>query len=199
MGLELRNDTFGNYYTNTIDSSNSLNQEQKQINALYIYNYLIDKGWTINAICGMLGNMQSESSINPGRWESDIPNNLSKGYGLVQWTPATKYINWLNSKDPTTMNNNLSRIIYELENNLQWIATSSYNYSFQEFSKSTDTAYNLAMAFLANYERPLDPNQPLRGEQAENWFTYLGGINPPPIETNNKKKFKFLLFKRKRY
>lgn len=60
------------------------------------------------------------------------------------------------------MDNNLSRILYEIQNNLQWIATSQYNYSFSDFTQSTDSPYNLALAFLANYERPADPNQPIR-------------------------------------
>lgn len=82
--------------------------------------------------------------------------------GLTQWTPYTKYTNWILPQDPSTMDNNLSRILYEVSNNLQWIATTSYNYSFSDFTQSTDTPYNLAMAFLANYERPADPNQPSR-------------------------------------
>lgn len=81
--------------------------------------------------------------------------------GLVQWTPYTKYTNWVQG-DPSTMDNNLSRIIYEVQNNLQWIPTSQYNYSFSDFTHSTDTPYNLAMAFIVNYERPADPNQPSR-------------------------------------
>ena len=124
-----------------------------------------------------------------GRWQSDDVGNLNDGYGLVQWTPATKYIDWV-SGDPSTMDNNLSRIIYEVENNLQWIATSSYNYSFEEFTKSTDTPYNLGLAFLANYERPADPNQPQRGTQAEAWFEFLGGVTP----VEKKEKFKWVLY-----
>ena len=112
----------------------------------------------------------------------------------MQWTPATKYINWVNG-DPSTMDNNLSRIIYEVENNLQWIATSSYNYSFEEFTKSTDTPYNLGLAFLANYERPEDPNQPQRGTQAEAWFEFLGGVTPP-TPVSKEKKFKWVLYLR---
>lgn len=95
------------------------------------------------------------------------------------------------------MDNNLSRIIYELENNLQWIATSEFNFSFEEFSKSTDTPYNLAMAFLANYERPADPNQPSRGSQANEWFEYLDGVIPPTPITIRKNKFKWVLYARK--
>lgn len=88
------------------------------------------------------------------------------------------------------MDNNISRILYEVENNIQWIATSTYNYSFYEFTQSTDTPYNLALAFLANYERPEDPNQPARGTQAEFWYEYLGGITPSSSNKNKWLQFK---------
>lgn len=109
----------------------------------------------------------------------------------MQWTPYTKYTEWV-SGDPSTMDNNLSRIIYELENNIQWMPTSAYNFSFEEFSKSELTPYELGLAFLANYERPADPNQPQRGTQAEFWFEFLGGIVP------RKKKNKWLLERNKK-
>lgn len=98
------------------------------------------------------------------------------------------------------MDNAISRILWEVENNQQWIATSSYNYSFEEFTQSTDTPYNLAMAFIANYERPEDPDQPIRGEYANNWYEYLGGIVPPtpaPAAVT-KKGFNFIFFKKAR-
>ena len=88
------------------------------------------------------------------------------------------------------MDNNISRILYEVENNIQWIATSTYNYSFYEFTQSTDTPYNLALAFLANYERPADPNQPARGTQAEFWYQYLGEITPSSSNKNKWLQFK---------
>lgn len=129
-----------------------------------------------------------------GRWESDIVEGdpTRHGYGLVQWTPYTKYTEWVTG-DPSTMDNNILRILYEVENNIQWIATTSYNYSFKEFSQSEDTPYNLALAFLANYERPADPNQPVRGTQAEFWFEFLGGIIPL-----SKKKNKWLMARSKK-
>lgn len=65
MGLELRSGNYGNYWGNDYNSSNSLNLEQMKINATYIWNYLSSFGWTKNAVAGILGNMQSESSINP--------------------------------------------------------------------------------------------------------------------------------------
>lgn len=114
------------------------------------------------------------------------------GYGLVQWTPYTKYTNWIVNQgflDPSEMDANIFRILYEVANDLQWIATIQYNYSFEDFTHSTDTPYNLGMAFLTNYERPLDPNQPIRGTQAQAWYEFLGGIIPPTPSRTKKKKF----------
>ena len=55
-----------------------------------IYNYMHSRGWTDEAIAGLMGNIQAESGFNPWRWQGDT---VSGGYGLVQWTPASGYIN----------------------------------------------------------------------------------------------------------
>ena len=65
MGLEQRQGEFGTYWGNTYNSSNTLTLEQEKINAEYIWRVLGSKGWTLNAVAGVLGNMESESSINP--------------------------------------------------------------------------------------------------------------------------------------
>lgn len=193
MAVILRIGLYGTYYGNEKNSSNPLNKTQMEHNATYIKNYLTNQGWTLNAICGILGNMQSESSINPGRWQSDDVGNTSGGYGLVQWTPATKYQNWVNPlEDYSTMDNNLSRILYELTNNIQWIKTPQYNYSFQEFTQSEDTPYNLGMAFVTNYERP-ESISTQRGLNAVSWWKFFGGTTI----TTKKKRFKWVLYSRK--
>lgn len=95
------------------------------------------------------------------------------------------------------MDNNLARILYEVENEIQWIPTAEFPLTFEQFTKSTWSPYNLAMAFLANYERPYDPDQPSRGTQAEEWYSFLGGVNPPrPIEVK-KTGFKWAVFTNK--
>lgn len=206
---ELRTGTFGEYYGSPWGQSSPLNQTQMNKNAAYIRYALTAAGWTIQAIAATLGNMQAESTINPGRWQSDDVNNTSMGYGLVQWTPSTNYTDWCaanNRADPSEMDNAIARLLYELDNGLQWIATSSYNFDFKTFSKSTDTPEKLAAAFLLNYERPADQSeavQAYRGVLATTWYTYLTGgdvpITPPtPGEsTTKKRKFNFLLFGRK--
>lgn len=198
MGLSQRNGAYGKYWGNDYNSSNGLTLSQMQENATYIAKSLLASGWTLNAICGMLGNMQTESRLNPGRWQGDrVGGSPNKhGYGLVQWTPYTKYTEWV-SGDPSTMDNNLKRINYEVDNGLQWIATSHYPLSFSQFKTSTLDPYTLGLMFLANYERPQDPNQPIRGTQAEYWFNYLKGIAPSPIITRKNRKFPWVLFSRK--
>ena len=198
MALSLRTGEFGNYWGNDYNTSNALNRSQMEINATYIYNALTSRGWTLNAISGILGNMQAESSINPGRWQG---NNVGVGpaYGLVQWDPFTKYTNWASSRgiDASAMDSNLLRIDYEIANNLQWIATSQYNFSFSAFTTSNESPEYLASAFLKNYERAGVEVEEQRRENARRWYEFLGGITPPTPTDVKKGKFKWVLYSRK--
>ena len=200
---KLRFGLYGTYIGDEFDSSSALTLDQMQVNAKYIYTYLAARGWTKNAIAGLLGNMQVESSINPGRWQSDRVGGDSSGhgYGLVQWTPYTIYTEWV-SGDPSTMDNNLSRIIYEIENNLQWIGVGDFaGMSFRDFSTSLLSPYELGRAFILCYERPADQSseaQAYRGSLASSWFEYLSGVNPTPTSKKKKKNFKFVLFNKRR-
>lgn len=166
-----------------------LTQEEMQTNARYIWNYLGTRGWSINAVAGMLGNMQTESTINPGIWEGLNEGATSRGFGLVQWTPATKYLNWCTENDlePSEMDSALQRIEYELEKGLQYYPTDTYPETFAEFKVSTKDPYYLGMAFLANYERPAVSNQPKRGDQAVEWYEFLGAL-PAPESTKPKRR-----------
>jgi len=152
-------------------------------------------GWTEYAIAGMFGNLQTESTFNPGIWEGLNAGNTSGGYGLVQWTPATKYFNWCRDNGWTDYSNyehQLARIQWELENREQYYPTSKYPLTFAEFIKYTpDTSIGmtdeqcvkyLADAWLKNYERPSNQNQPKRGSQAWYWYQVLaqGEPEPPP-------------------
>lgn len=165
-----------------------LTMSEMTVNGNFILSYLMARGWTKNAVCGMLGNMQTESSINPARWQSDVIRpSYTSGFGLVQWTPYQNYMNWVSGTqwDYKSMEGNLERILYELENGLQWYGTSSYPLTFREFSVSQESPEYLAQAFIRNYERPADPNQPARSTQARYWFDTLDGsgvviVDPPP-------------------
>ena len=172
-----------------VSGNRFLSRAEMETNARYIWNYLGSRGWTMEAVAGMLGNMETESTINPGIWESLNSGNTSGGFGLVQWTPATKLINWANGEglDYTAMDTQLQRIEYELENGVQYYPTASYPETFSQFKTSTKDPYYLGMAFLANYERPLVSNQPARGLQAEAWYEFLSAL-PAPDGTKPKKR-----------
>lgn len=180
-----------------------LSMEQMTNNAQYILDYLTASGWTKNAVCGLLGNLQTESSMNPAIWEGLNYGNLSGGYGLTQWTPATKFFDWCDDRSLSyeDMDSNLLRINYEVEHNAQWFHNVQLNldppYSFQGFTASTESPYDLAMNFLWFYEHPGESIQPDRGDQAMYWYDTLTG-GEPPVNPTKRKKYKFYLYGRKR-
>lgn len=210
---ELREGHYGFYYGCTYNESHVLTRAQMQTNAKYVHRYFTLAGWTPEAIAGLLGNMEWESSINPGRWQSDRPGALSSGYSLTQWTPASKYINWCHAdgKDPSEMDNALERITWELENGEQYYKTPGYPLTFRQFSQSTDSPYYLACAFAWNYERSStvlygteaekEALRKLRGNSANAWYEYLTGLEPPddpvipdePVDPIEKKRMSLLL------
>lgn len=163
-----------------------LTESEMETNARYIYTTLVARGWSPTAVCGMLGNMETESTINPGIWQNLDAGNVSLGFGLVQWTPSTKYTSWCDARglDPSHMDSALARIEWELENGEQFYPTDYFPVTFAEFKVSTETPSHLAKVFLRNYERPADPDQPARSSQAEKWYTLLkgseGGETPDP-------------------
>lgn len=72
-----------NYYT----GNRWLTLAEQKVNANYLRSLLEAEGWTLHAISGLLGNTQTESTINPGIWQNLNPGNPKLGYGLTQWTP----------------------------------------------------------------------------------------------------------------
>jgi len=138
--------------------------------------------WGPEAIAGILGNMQGESSINPWRWQEDTTaeehGSDDWGYGLVQWTPYTKLTEWATENGMDAMGSNAGRvqtlrISAECENGWQWIATDTYNFSFKDFTRNRNqTPEDAASAFLHNYERPADPEgtEAARRSNARYWY-----------------------------
>lgn len=171
---------------------------EAQNNALMIYNLYTSLGWSINAICAVLGNMEAESGYNPWRWESDdVPYeyeayNWGSGYGLVQFTPARKYIydsnaqvlsgyapNFYDVAGNATDGN--AQMLF-IDQYADYYATDSYPLSYDDFKTSTQSIDYLTAAWVYNYERPLDPSSTLtlRQEAANYWYTYLSGQPEPP-------------------
>lgn len=161
-----------------------LNSAEQKHNARFIQDYFTLQGWTREAIAGMLGNMQVESTINPGLWQGRVvPEDIyttEKGYGLTQWTPANKLITWAdaNMLDYKNGDNQMLRIQYERENNLQWSTDNILHYTWDDYVSSHESPEILARVFVWAYERPDDPDIPLRQASARYWYNFF---KHPPI------------------
>lgn len=178
-----------------------LSEEEMQNNACIVYSDLLSRGWSLNAIAGILGNMESESNINPALWQSLDYGNMQGGYGLVQWTPASNYITWATYKgyDITDGNKQIQWIDEETTNAGQWIATSLYNFSFETFKTSNEEPEYLASAFLKNFERAGVEVEEKRRTQARKWYDFLLGLDIfVPVKSSKRKGYNFLLFNKNR-
>ena len=133
-----------------------LSESESLQNAQLVANHLIKQGWTKESISALCGNMRHESSINPDMYEYGYNWSEDRGYGLVQWTPRSKYWNWAESRglDPRDGDSQLDRIDYEVEQNIQWISTPNYPETYAQFRASTKSMDYLVPTFTWNYERP---------------------------------------------
>lgn len=187
-----------------ITGNRYLTEAEMKNNADIIESYLASKGWTQNAIAGLLGNMESESTVNPGIWQSLNEGNMSGGFGLVQWTPATNFTDWADTLGYSWTDGNaqLKWIDEQTTSFGQWIATTDYPLTFEEFKTSSESPEYLASAFLKNFERAGVEVEEERRSQASVWYSYItGNTNVPSTPTTpskKRKKFNFILFNRQR-
>lgn len=172
--------------------SEYLGTASQQNNAKIIYDYFNSKGWTLNAIAGLCGNIQQESTFNPNLIEIG-----GTGHGLVQWTPASNLYDVLDVLYGTHTawydgDKQLTALYAEYEQatglknygiEKQWYSTSSYPMSWKEWSESTEDSGTLALAFQANYERPASLHSE-RADYARTWYSYLSGLTPNEPSTD---------------
>ncbi len=154
-------------------SSDDLTSQQMHDNATIIYNQLSDTGWSHNAICATLGNMQHESvTINPGRGE----DGGGGGYGLVQWTPASKYLDWAsqNNYKKDSLPGQVEFLVYSMQPGQgEWLNNSNAYLSYDQFIHSDASVAYLTEVFMWSYERPGVPHLDRRIECAEYWSNYF--------------------------
>lgn len=184
---------------------------EAQENVMKMVEVLAPLGWTINAIAALAGNQAYESGFNPWRWESDTVN-MARGYGLFQYTPASKYINSSVAAGYTGFQPNYpmgsggpddgtAQLLF-MHNNVDggYIPTSAYPLSMQAFRESTQSPDYLASAWLYNYERPADPSATEAGRRADALWWYDWLVNHPWVShgSNIIPKRRALLNHRKR-
>lgn len=148
-----------------------LTMQEREDNGFRIAQNLYNLGWTEQAIAGALGNIQGESTINPGCIENNsthprpaawttLPDNATilgsnyvGGIGITQWTPGRdKIVQWAEDNGRLWYDGmaQIFRIKYESENGIQMTATQWNFYIHNE----NDTPEDMAEYFLRYYENP---------------------------------------------
>lgn len=177
----------------------ALTTAQMQVNANWLKNYLLPRGWTLNAIAACLGNWQSECTLNPNRPQrAGYPQDTKGGFGLAQWTSwGRKYGAWCKSqniynvaRDDNPAGRMEPQIAYhdwECNNGINggktWFASHGYNYSWEQFKRSTDHPATLATAYYWQYERSAARNPGSRPSNAVTWYNWLSGQPYNPISS----------------
>lgn len=172
-----------------------LSEEESLLNAQMVVNHFANTDWTKESLSALCGNMRHESSINPDMYEYGYDWSADRGYGLVQWTPRSKYWDWAVGQglDPRSGDSQLARIDYEVSENIQWIPRESIdNLTFAEFRSNSRkwSVEQLTEAFTWGYERPNEQagwdSMPGRKAFALRCYNELdftgtgGGGNPDP-------------------
>ena len=163
--------------------------------------------WTAEAVAGMVGNMQSESGLNPWRWQSDrddISDRL-KGYGLPQFTPASGYINdygrgvegyapslstSYQSAGASPSDGHAQIIVIDEDRAGKYLNRTRYcdywdisaAYPFSAYKRLTDL-YTASTGWLFDYEFPADRSKAVADARYQNAvvvYEFLKGHPPEP-------------------
>lgn len=175
----------------TDTASGYLNENEMRHNAKLVWAYFRTQlGWNINSVCALLGNMEGESTINPGLIEvGGGTTSAGAGRGLVQWTPASDLYNALDilygkHDDWSDGNKQMALIYAEYQETMgithtgiekQWYSTSEYPLTWAQWA-SNELNYSLqdlVYSFAANYLRPAVVKQPRRVSYAQKWLAYF--------------------------
>lgn len=179
-----------------ISRAGGLNQQEMENNADIVISTYQDMGFDNATIAAILGNMQNESSVNPGREEE----GGGGGYGLVQWTPKSvlqEHCAALGLSPYTSGDVQLKVIPQEIRNVsgvAEWYTTEAFIQPYYNSGATSDmigitgnqflsnsmgwTADKLAVLFMVGYERPsYDPSTnhyEKRMADALTWYDYIG-------------------------
>lgn len=179
-----------------ISGNRYLTLQETENNGYIVYPFFISQGWTPQAVCAMLGNMQWESGINPGIWENLQP--YWRGYGLTQWSYYTKYSNWAIANGYPDWEDNgqaeMECVIYSVtvtdpnDPLFLWSRNDQIGMdppiTFEEFTRSTLDIHTLSDYWCWFYEHPQDPIGTLgvRRSYTDAWWqrTQGGTATLPP-------------------
>lgn len=167
-----------------IGTGTYLTRAEMDNNSIEFYNFFAPRGagYTLEAIAGMLGNIEQESTVNPGLQELG-----GDGWGLTQWTPHTNLTFWcaIHGWDWFDGTAQCEKLAEEMEMSTagQWLPNPSkgYTYTQDQFRALTNVA-DAVQAFCWEYERPNEAyvNMQHRLDAGAYYYQYLSGQPVPP-------------------
>ena len=178
-----------------ISTDTYLTQAHRDENALLVYDFLNGLGWTKEAIAGILGNMDVESTMNPalieGRnYHTLIDNNTClsindhTGVGLVQWTGHTttspagqKLASFAIRYNEQWYDGDLQcfRLKRECDTDIQFNhgTVDGQSWDWQTYISSTSTPEQLAKVWQLLYERG-GSDTTTRQQKARYYYKLIG-------------------------
>ncbi|GAA3081482.1 hypothetical protein JOF29_004704 [Kribbella aluminosa] len=158
-----------------------------------VFNYLVQNGYTKEQAAGVLGNMIAESFVEPMMKEGDHPPMATKpadvmgfggGWGLVQWTPASKMIQ--PSRDAGVSDDQISSLAYQLDFLKKQLLGQGPlpEKAAGDSLRAATTVEEAARAFAGDFERfggHENPNAPTYAEReanAQHMLQLWGGAAP---------------------
>lgn len=151
-----------------------LSREEMVNNATLQFNQIGNR-LTVNAFCGLLGNEQWESYLNPGQWQGSYAvGDMDGGYGLVMWTPASKIYSIVGYDGVKQTEAILARTSND------WISTAECPETWEQFASSYAAPEYLAEVFCRNFERAGSAHLEERKQYAREWYYYFYGKEPGP-------------------
>lgn len=192
----------------------SLTEPERNNNGYCFFSNMSNKGWSLSAIAGALGNIRYESSINPGACEigRGEPRSGSLyyagGLGLIQWTdypPYTgQYVNpllwYANSVSANWWSGNLQCDLIDLADDPTvtdcgvgqgarwgWQYNTHAYLSYDDYKIFSGTPEEAAEIWMYSMERPGSSASLAQREfYASYWYDWLGGQTPDvPTDPNN--------------
>ena len=168
----------------------SLTRSEMDNNAWEVYNYFhaLTQPWTVESIAAMCGNMEAESSMNPGN------ENTNGAYGLTQYrnTRKTTFQSWMTNNGYQYYDGagQCVYINYSLTHNSEteaWYGRGGYTNSFSDFAYNTGAwgLNDLTDMFQYCFERVSigTPAGNRRG-RAAHYLELFGGTPPGPTPGN---------------
>lgn len=155
----------GKISTSTVSNVSTGNETKDKV-----YNYLASQGFNNAAICGIMANIQHESSFN-----TQALGDGGTSYGICQWHNCrwTNLKNYCSSNnlDASSLDGQLSYLVHELKSSYPGV----YN-TLQNVPNTKEGAYQAASKWTTDYEIPANKENVAvtRGNTAQGdyWNTY---------------------------